>query len=119
MKGISNPGSGSAGGLRSGSTIIETCQQFLSLLDDPPTTVHTEAISPLTACPPYAVLAPIEVFVPVVCSIGLVEVSEGVEIGNPPAWLVTCAWHRTVSLLESRDWRTQLVSIEKTCAPIA
>ena len=41
------------------------------------------------------------------------RVSEGVVIADPPAWIVTCAWHRTVSLLESRDWRPQLVPIER------
>jgi DNA-directed RNA polymerase specialized sigma24 family protein len=40
------------------------------------------------------------------------QLAEGNEIANPVAWLVTCSWHRTVSLLESQDWKPKLVSTE-------
>jgi RNA polymerase sigma factor (sigma-70 family) len=46
------------------------------------------------------------------------RVSEGIEIGNAPAWIVTCGWHRTVGLLESRDWRPRLVSTESIAEPV-
>lgn len=35
-----------------------------------------------------------------------------VRIDQPPAWIVTCAWNRTKSLLESEDYRPRLVSME-------
>lgn len=38
--------------------------------------------------------------------------SEGIDIADAPAWIVTCAWHRTVGLLETRDWRPRLVSTD-------
>lgn len=41
------------------------------------------------------------------------QLAEGKEIANPPAWIITCAWHRTVGLLETRDWRPRLVSTER------
>jgi RNA polymerase sigma factor (sigma-70 family) len=46
------------------------------------------------------------------------RVSEGEEIANPPAWIVTCGWHRTVGLLETRDWRPRMVSTESIAEPI-
>src|SRR5262245_49887454 len=45
------------------------------------------------------------------------RVSEGIEIADPPAWIVTCAWNRTRSLLESRDYRPRLVSTEIIAEP--
>jgi RNA polymerase sigma factor (sigma-70 family) len=39
--------------------------------------------------------------------------AEGIEIANPPAWIVTCAWHRTVSQFETRDHRPEMVSTER------
>lgn len=41
------------------------------------------------------------------------QLEEGKKIGRPAAWIVTCAWHRTVGLLETRDWRPQMVSTER------
>ena len=41
------------------------------------------------------------------------QLAEGRAIRNPPAWIVTCAWHRTVGLLESRDWRPRVLSTER------
>lgn len=39
--------------------------------------------------------------------------AEGIEIRDPVAWIVVCGWHRAVGLLETRDWRPQLVSTER------
>jgi RNA polymerase sigma factor (sigma-70 family) len=41
------------------------------------------------------------------------QLREGKEIRNPTAWIVVCAWHRTVGLLETRDWRPKMVSTER------
>ncbi|MGD9734929.1 MAG: RNA polymerase sigma factor [Solirubrobacterales bacterium] len=41
------------------------------------------------------------------------QLGEGKQIAKPVAWIVTCGWHRTVGLLETRDWRPQLVSTER------
>lgn len=41
------------------------------------------------------------------------RLAEGERIRNPVAWIVTCAWHRTVGLLETRDWRPRMVSTER------
>jgi RNA polymerase sigma factor (sigma-70 family) len=40
------------------------------------------------------------------------QLAEGREIRNPVAWIVTCGWHRTVGLLETRDRRPRMVSTE-------
>lgn len=45
------------------------------------------------------------------------RVSEGVDIGDPSAWIVTCGWNRTKGLLETRDWRPRLVSTESIAEP--
>jgi RNA polymerase sigma factor (sigma-70 family) len=37
----------------------------------------------------------------------------GKEIRKPVAWIVLCAWHRTVRELERRDWRPQTVSTDR------
>jgi len=39
-------------------------------------------------------------------------VRAGKEIRKPVAWIVLCAWHRTIRELESRDWRPRMVSTE-------
>jgi RNA polymerase sigma factor (sigma-70 family) len=41
------------------------------------------------------------------------RLAEGEQIRNPDAWIVTCGWHRTVGLLETRDWRPRMVSTER------
>jgi RNA polymerase sigma factor (sigma-70 family) len=41
------------------------------------------------------------------------QLAEGKRIRNPVAWLITCAWHRTVNLLEARDWTPRMVSAER------
>ncbi len=41
------------------------------------------------------------------------QLAEGKAIGNPVAWIITCGWHRTVGLLEARDWRPRVVSTER------
>lgn len=46
------------------------------------------------------------------------QIAEGRTIHNPVAWIVTCGWHRTVGLLETRDWRPRLVSIESVAEPV-
>jgi RNA polymerase sigma factor (sigma-70 family) len=38
--------------------------------------------------------------------------AEGKEIFDPPAWIVTCGWNRTKSLLEARDYRPEMVSTD-------
>lgn len=45
------------------------------------------------------------------------RVSEGVDIADPPAWIITCGWNRTKGLLETRDWRPRLVSAESIAEP--
>jgi RNA polymerase sigma factor (sigma-70 family) len=47
------------------------------------------------------------------------QIAEGRSIGNPVAWIVTCGWHRTVGLLETRDWRPRLVSTDSIAEPAA
>ncbi len=46
------------------------------------------------------------------------KLAEGVEIENPPGWMIECAWRRTKSLLEAEDRRPREVSTEKS-GPIA
>ncbi|MFN8215145.1 MAG: sigma-70 family RNA polymerase sigma factor [Solirubrobacterales bacterium] len=41
------------------------------------------------------------------------QLAEGKRIDNPVAWLITCGWHRTVGLLEARDWQPRVVSTER------
>ncbi len=41
------------------------------------------------------------------------KLAEGVEIENPPGWLITCAWQRTKSLLEAEDRTPRVVSTER------
>jgi RNA polymerase sigma factor (sigma-70 family) len=38
--------------------------------------------------------------------------AEGKVIRNPVAWIVTCAWHRTVGMLETRERRPRSISTE-------
>jgi RNA polymerase sigma factor (sigma-70 family) len=40
------------------------------------------------------------------------QCSEGKEIFDPPAWIITCGWNRTKSLLETRDYRPDMVSAD-------
>jgi RNA polymerase sigma factor (sigma-70 family) len=42
------------------------------------------------------------------------QVAEGKEIDSPAGWIIVCGWHRTVGLLESRDWRPRMVSTEQS-----
>lgn len=41
------------------------------------------------------------------------KLAEGVEVGNPAGFLITCAWQRTKSLLEAQGRTPQLVSTER------
>ena len=41
------------------------------------------------------------------------RIAEGVEIHNPPGWIVNCAWRRTKSMLEAQENRPRLVSTER------
>ncbi len=41
------------------------------------------------------------------------QIAEGKRIDRPIGWIITCGWNRTVGLLESRDWRPQMVSVEQ------
>lgn len=43
---------------------------------------------------------------------------EGVEIENPPGWLIECAWRRTKSQLEAESHAPRVVSTEKS-GPLA
>jgi RNA polymerase sigma factor (sigma-70 family) len=46
------------------------------------------------------------------------KLAEGVEIENPPGWLIECAWRRTKSQLEAEAHSPRVVSTEKT-GPLA
>lgn len=39
--------------------------------------------------------------------------AEGVEIDNPPGWLIECAWRRTKSQLEAEARNPRLIALEK------
>jgi RNA polymerase sigma factor (sigma-70 family) len=41
------------------------------------------------------------------------QLREGKVIRKPVAWIVVCAWHRTVGLLETRDRTPRMVSTER------
>ncbi|HET7041038.1 MAG TPA: sigma-70 family RNA polymerase sigma factor, partial [Gemmatimonadales bacterium] len=41
------------------------------------------------------------------------HLARGEVIRDPVAWILVCAWHRTVSLLEARDRRPRLVSTDR------
>ena len=42
------------------------------------------------------------------------KLAEGVEIKNPPGWIIECAWKRTKSQLEAEKKRPRVVSTEKS-----
>src|SRR5262249_43148790 len=41
------------------------------------------------------------------------KLAEGVRIESPCGWLITCAWRRTMSLLESQSRSPQVIATEK------